>query len=108
MGFPGLPGLVSLRSYQSENLKMALSYFGYVASENERADPFAGERDELRELLQRLQARYGRRKCFHVADVHWVARQMRPVDTVPRFCLDDVETEPGPVVREFSVKRQRR
>lgn len=81
-----------------------MDYFGYETAENARADFYAFQRDELRELQQILKARYGRRKCFHVSDVEWAIHQMRPMDNIPKFVLDDVDIARGPVVRSFAIQ----
>lgn len=76
-----------------------MDYFGYVPDVNARAvererlldgirDGWSPERRELRELLLRLRARYGRRRLFRVGDVANIVREIREEVPPPVWAPD--------------------
>lgn len=81
------------------------THFGYVPSLNERADIYGSEREILREVMDRLHRRFGRRKCFHVRDVEMAVAAATYPGPVPKLAFDDVvvQLERGPEVRRFSM-----
>lgn len=73
-----------------------------VPRENERAvmrDNYSPQRRELRNVLNRLRTRYGRRRVFRVRDVEEIVMELRYPDLFPERLAPDTPPQTTPVRR---------